>query len=148
MAQEAMAHSTAATLRTTSQGQAAKRQRRIGTGILYIEAILVFSSLKTPSELYMFPPRWFPATPRFENYAEVFAVAPFGRWLLNSVFVAVVATFGAVFSAAITGYSFARFRYPGRDLIFVLTLSTLMLPAEVTLIPLYLLFNKIKWLDT
>lgn len=160
MAQEAMAHSTAATLRTTSQGQAAKRQRRIGTGILYIVAILasilfmlpfawtVFSSLKTPSELYMFPPRWFPATPRFENYAEVFAVAPFGRWLLNSVFVAVVATFGAVFSAAITGYSFARFRYPGRDLIFVLTLSTLMLPAEVTLIPLYLLFNKIKWLDT
>lgn len=131
-----------------------------GRALLYVIAIAasilfmipfvwtIFSSLKTPSELYMFPPKWLPATPRFSNYAEVFDVAPYARWLWNSVFVAVVGTLGSVLSAALVGYSFARFRYPGRDLIFLLTLSTLMLPVEVTLIPLYLLFNKIGWLDT
>jgi ABC-type glycerol-3-phosphate transport system permease component len=137
-----------------------RRQRFAGRALLYLIAIAasilfmipfvwtVFSSLKSPSELYMFPPRWLPATPRFGNYAEVFDVAPFARWLWNSVFVAVVGTLGSVLSAALVGYSFARFRYPGRDLIFILTLSTLMLPIEVTLIPLYLLFNKIGWLDS
>jgi ABC-type glycerol-3-phosphate transport system permease component len=137
-----------------------RRQRLAGRALLYLIAIAasilfmipfvwtVFSSLKSPSELYMFPPRWLPATPRYGNYAEVFDVAPFARWLWNSVFVAVVGTLGSVLSAALVGYSFARFRYPGRDLIFILTLSTLMLPIEVTLIPLYLLFNKIGWLDS
>lgn len=160
MAQDALAQSTAPTLRAPVTMRTAKRQQVIGRTLLYIVAIAasilfmlpfawtVFSSLKTPSELYMFPPRWLPATPRFENYAEVFTISPFGRWLWNSVFVAVLATFGSVLSAAVTGYSFARFRYPGRDLIFLITLSTLMLPSEVTLIPLYLLFNKIRWLDT
>ena len=160
MAQDALAQSTTPTLRTQSTIHTSRQQQVIGRTLLYVIAIAasilfmlpfawtVFSSLKTPSELYMFPPKWLPATPRFENYAEVFAVAPFGRWLWNSVLVAVLATFGSVLSAAVTGYSFARFRYPGRDLIFLLTLSTLMLPAEVTLIPLYLLFNKLKWLDT
>lgn len=160
MAQDALAQSTTPPLRTATALRTSRQQQVVGRTILYIVAIAasilfmipfawtIFSSLKTPSELYMFPPRWLPATPRIENYAEVFAVAPFGRWLWNSVFVAVLATFGSVLSAAVTGYSFARFRYPGRDLIFLLTLSTLMLPTEVTLIPLYLLFNKLKWLDT
>jgi ABC-type glycerol-3-phosphate transport system permease component len=160
MAQDALARSTSPALRLPTRTRTKKRQVFVGRALLYIIAIAasilfmipfawtIFSSLKSPSELYMFPPRWFPATPRFENYAEVFAVAPFGRWLWNSVVVAGLATFGAVLSAAFTGYSFARFRYPGRNLIFLLTLSTLMLPAEVTLIPLYLLFNKIGWLDT
>ncbi len=160
MAQEALTHPTTPLLDRSLTTRTAKRRQVIGRVILYSVAIIasllfmlpfawtVFSSLKSPSELYMFPPRWLPETPRFYNYVEVFEVAPFGRWLWNTVFVAVLATFGAVFSAALTGYSFARFRYPGRDLIFMLTLSTLMLPSEVTLIPLYLLFNKIRWLDS
>jgi ABC-type glycerol-3-phosphate transport system permease component len=82
------------------------------------------------------------------NYAEVFELVPFGSWLWNSTYVALLSTFGSVVSAALVGYSFARFRYPGRDLIFLLTLSTMMLPIEVTLIPLYLLFSKIGWLDS
>jgi len=160
MAQEALAQSAAPARGAAARTRNAKRPLRFGRVVLYLVAIVasvlfmipfvwtVFSSLKSPSELYMFPPRWLPETARFENYAEVFAISPFARWLWNSVFVAGLATFGAVFSAAVTGYSFARFRYPGRDLIFMLTLSTLMLPTEVTLIPLYLLFNKLKWLDT
>lgn len=160
MAQEAIARSSAPVLRKPLTASGAKRQQLLGRTLLYGLAIAasllfmlpfvwtVFSSLKTPSELYTFPPRWLPATPQFGNYAQVFDVSPFSRWLWNSVIVAGLATFGAVLSAAVTGYSFARFRYPGRDLIFILTLGTLMLPAEVTLIPLYLLFNKAGWLDT
>ena len=155
-----MVQSTASTRHIPATARSAKRQKWIGRTILYLVAILssllfmlpfawtVFSSLKTPSELYIFPPSWLPNTPQFGNYAEVFTVAPFGLWLWNSVIVAGLSTFGAVFSAAITGYSFARFRYPGRNFIFLITLSTMMLPAEVTLIPLYLLFNKIGWLDS
>ncbi|MCX6048584.1 MAG: carbohydrate ABC transporter permease [Chloroflexi bacterium] len=160
MAQEVMTRSTTPALRKPLTDSGARRQQLLGRTLLYTIAIVasilfmmpfawtVFSSLKSPSELYMFPPSWLPTTPRFANYAEVFDVSPFGRWLWNSVIVAGLATFGAVLSAALTGYSFARFRYPGRDLIFLLTLGTLMLPAEVTLIPLYLLFNKAGWLDS
>jgi ABC-type glycerol-3-phosphate transport system permease component len=140
--------------------RSARRQRLLGRTLLYVAAVLasvifmtpfawtLFSSLKTPSELYIFPPKWLPATPQWQNYAEVFEVSPYGLWLSNSLFVSVLSTFGAVLSAALVGYSFARFRYPGRDLIFLLTLSTIMLPVEVTLIPLYLLFSKIGWLDS
>jgi ABC-type glycerol-3-phosphate transport system permease component len=159
MAQEAIARSSTPAL-TLSSRSGARRQQLAGRILLYVVAIsasilfmipfawTVFSSLKTPGELYMYPPSWLPKTAQFVNYQEVFDVAPFGRWLWNSVFVAVLATFGAVFTAALVGYSFARFRYPGRDVIFLLSLSTLMLPNEVTLIPLYLLFNKLGWLDS
>jgi len=160
MAQETLTRTATPAVNRSQRASKAKRQQIISRTILYVVAIsssflfmlpfawTVFSSLKSPSELYMFPPRLFPETLRFSNYVEVFEVAPFGRWLWNTVFVAVISTFGSVFSAALTGYSFARFRYPGRDALFMLTLSTMMLPSEVTLIPLYLLFNKIGWLDT
>lgn len=132
----------------------------LGRGILYILALggsaifmfpfvwTILSSLKTGSELFLFPPTWFPAVPQPQNYAKVFEIVPWGLWMWNSTYVAAVSTIGAVLSAAMVGYSFARFRYPGRDIIFIITLSTMMLPVEVTLIPLYLLFSKIGWMDT
>lgn len=135
-------------------------QRLLGRGVLYLIAIVssilfmipfawtIFSSLKTPSELFLYPPTWLPANPQPQNYAEVFNRVTFGLWLWNSFYVALISTIGAVFSAALVGYSFARFRYPGRNLLFIITLSTMMLPIEVTLIPLYLLFAKIGWLDS
>jgi multiple sugar transport system permease protein len=107
------------------------------------------SSGKEASELYRVPPTVWPATPRFvENYQEIWRLVPLGRWLLNTAIVAVLALIGSVLSASIVAYSFARFRYPGRDLLFFVTLSTLMLPVEVTLIPQYLLFKNLGWLDT
>lgn len=108
----------------------------------------ISSSLKHPAELYVFPPTWLPTTPQWSNYARVWLEAPFARWLWNSFFVTVLAVLGTVISASLVGYSFARFRYPFRETIFLLTLATLMLPVEVTLIPTYLLFNKIGWLNT
>ncbi len=122
----------------------------IGAGIIFMIPFVwtILSSLKTSSELFLYPPTWLPATPQPQNYAEVFNLVPFAMWTGNTMIVALISTFGAVLSAAIVGYAFARFRFPGRDLLFMITLSTMMLPVEVTLIPLYLLFSKIRWLDS
>jgi multiple sugar transport system permease protein len=140
--------------------RSAKTKRRLGRLLLYVIVIssssifmlpfvyTVLSSLKTASELFMYPPSWIPASPQPENYVEVFRRVPFGGWLWNSLQVALISTLGAVLSAAVVGYAFARFRFPGRDLLFIITLSTMMLPVEVTLIPLYLMFSRLKWLDT
>jgi ABC-type glycerol-3-phosphate transport system permease component len=107
------------------------------------------SSGKAVSELYQIPPSLWPISPRFvENYVEIWTRVPFGRWLWNTLFVTVVSLIGTVISASLVGYSFARFRYPGRDILFLITLGTLMLPVEVTLIPQYLLFKNLGWLDT
>lgn len=109
----------------------------------------VMSSGKTIAELYRYPPTFFPEAPQFiENYTEVWTTVPFGRWLLNSVWVTVWALVGGTISSVIVAYGFSRFRFPGREAFFFVTLSTMMLPVEVTLIPTYLLFKQFDWIDT
>jgi len=106
------------------------------------------TSLKDPSELFIFPPLWLPATPIFDNYLEVFRQVPFGLWYFNSLVVVILSTVGVLLTATLVSYSFARFRWPGRDVVFAITLGTMMLPGEVTLIPKYILFKDIGWLNT
>lgn len=107
------------------------------------------SSGKDPSELYRLPPTLWPQSPQWvQNYQMVWQLIPFGQWLVNTTFVTAVDLLGTVLSASLVAYSFARFRFPGRDLLFLLCLSTLMLPTEVTLIPQYLLFKNLGWIDT
>ena len=108
----------------------------------------VSSSLKDAGEIYIRPPRWIPESPRFINYVEVWDVVPFGRFLYNSLLVTILSMIGQVASATAVAYGFARFRFPGRGLLFGLALATLMLPREVTIIPLYLMFREIGWIDT
>jgi ABC-type glycerol-3-phosphate transport system permease component len=107
------------------------------------------SSGKDPAELYRMPPTVWPQTPLWvQNYETVWQMIPFGQWLVNTAFVTAVDLVGTIISASLVAYSFARFRFPGRDLLFLLCLSTLMLPTEVTLIPQYLLFKNLGWIDT
>ena len=143
-----------------SRSLAARRARMIGRTVLYAIAIItavgfmvpfvwaVFSSFKSPGDLTSYPPRLFPRIWHPENYRTVFERVPYARWAWNTLFISVVATFGAVLSSSMVGFSFARFRYPARDIIFMITLSTMMLPGEVTLIPLYIVYAKMKWLDS
>ncbi len=91
----------------------------------------------------IFPSRWVP-----QNYVDVWTTKLFGVWTQNSVFIAVLATIGTVLTAALSGYSFARFRYPGRGVLFGLTIATLMLPDIVTLVPRFILFWELGWLNT
>ena len=108
----------------------------------------VTSSLKTPQEMQVFPPSILPAVPQWGNYAELWTTQPIARWILNSLIVVGVTVPGAIVSGSLVAYSFARFDYPGRGFFFALLLSTLMLPFEVTLIPQYLLFHQLGWIDT
>lgn len=108
----------------------------------------LMTSLKRPAELFRFPPLWIPARPQFQNYVDVFNKVPLARWFINSIVVVALATSGTVISATLVAYSFARFRWHGRDLIFAITLATMMLPAEITLIPQYLLFKYLGWLNS
>lgn len=132
----------------------------VGTVVFYASALalsIVFvfpffwaisSSLKTIGEINTFPPPLLPAVPQFGNYAEVFAREPYGLWIQNSLIVVVMSTIGALLSSSLVAYSFARFRYRGRDTLFLVTLGTLMLPAQVTLIPQFILFHAFGWVNT
>ena len=106
------------------------------------------SSLKTGPETQLVPATLLPAVPQWGNYATVWTTQPVARWILNSLIVIGLAVPGAVLSGVIVAYSFARFDYPGRGFLFMLVMSTLMLPYEVTLIPQYLLFYQLKMVDT
>jgi multiple sugar transport system permease protein len=107
-----------------------------------------FGSFKGPIEVMQYPPTLFPTIWHPLNYVEVFQQAPFGRWLFNTVELVVLNVAGSVMSASLVGYAFSRFRWPGRDIVFLLAMGTLMLPREVTTIPTYVLFSRIGWLDT
>jgi multiple sugar transport system permease protein len=108
----------------------------------------LMSSLKTPQEMSTFPPTWIPENPQWQNYATVLDTVPFLVWAKNSLMVVVLSGTGTVLSGALVAYSFARFRFRGRDFIFLVTLATLMLPAQVTLIPQFVLFHKLGWINT
>ncbi|HHX45481.1 MAG TPA: carbohydrate ABC transporter permease [Chloroflexi bacterium] len=123
--------------------------------VFFLGAVFMFpffwtisSSLKATHELYLWPPPILPETPIWDNYAEVFRLFPFGTWVINTIMVCFLATTGSVLSATVVAYSFARFRYPGRDLLFMITLGTMMIPTEVTLIPQFLIFKELDWLNT
>jgi ABC-type glycerol-3-phosphate transport system permease component len=110
----------------------------------------LMSSLKTPGEMILFPPRWVPAIPQWLNYVEVFGISrhPVSIWVYNSTFIVVLGTLGTLITASLVAYSFARFEYRGRDILFMITLATIMLPAEVTLIPQFVLFYNLGWINT
>jgi multiple sugar transport system permease protein len=105
-------------------------------------------SLKQIKELFQFPPLLFPEVPQWENYATVWTRVPFGTWVINTFIVALSSVIGTLMTSSLVAYSFARYRYPGRDAFFMVTLSTMMLPAEVTIIPQYLGFRELGMLDT
>lgn len=108
----------------------------------------ISSSLKPIQEIYLFPPTLWPENIRWQNYADVFTIAPFGRFILNTVIVTGFAMFGQILSASAVAFGFTRFRFPGRDMLFFIVLSTMMLPWQVTIVPTFLLFRYLGWINT
>lgn len=106
------------------------------------------SSLKSYGEIYRYPPTLLPRTPVWVNYELIFTKVPFLRFIYNSLVISLLTVLGATASSALVGYAFSRFRWPGRDIFFMICLATMMLPVEVTLIPTYIVFSKLKWIDT
>lgn len=119
-------------------------------GVLFILPFLwmVSTSLKPDSSLFDLPPKWIPTQFLWSNYPKALGTIPFARYSLNSVFIAITTTAGTVFSSALVGYSFARLRWRGKGFFFVILLSTMMIPSQVTLIPLYMTYVKLRWINT
>jgi ABC-type glycerol-3-phosphate transport system permease component len=111
-------------------------------------AWMVLTSLKSFEEVTASPPVWLPTDPRWGNYAEALTTFDFSRYLFNSLFVCAVTIAGTLVSCTLAAYAFACLRAPGRDVIFGVLLSTLMLPAQVTIIPLFKLFASVGWVNT
>lgn len=128
----------------------------VGTGILIAGAIammiplawMLSSSLKHEGEVFIIPVRWIPSEIKWSNYPEAIVFVPYTRYYLNSVQVTLLSVVGAVITASSVAYAFARLRAPGRDVLFLVVLATMMLPGEVTLVPTYLLFRAFGALDT
>jgi multiple sugar transport system permease protein len=109
---------------------------------------MVSSSLKPLDEINAFPIIWVPSRWVWENYSTLFQTVPFLRFFANSCFVAGTSTIGTTFSSALVGFSFARLRFPGRNLLFLIAVSTLIVPNWLTLIPQFVMFKDLGWLDT
>jgi multiple sugar transport system permease protein len=109
---------------------------------------MVVTSLKSVPEVFSLPPVWWPAELRWSNYPEALEYFPFLRYVGNTLQIAVPVSIGTTLSSALVAYGFARLRWPGRDKVFYLVLATLMIPNWVTLVPLYLLFDDLGWVNT
>jgi len=109
---------------------------------------MVMSSFKSANEIFAFPPKLLPTTWRWQNFADTFAYQPFARHYFNSLYIAILVTVGTIFIAAMSGYSFARIRFRGNGFLFVLLLSSLMMPIEVTIIPNFFLMKYFNMIDT
>lgn len=119
-------------------------------GLLYLYPLLwaVSASLKPLDEIYAVPPTLRIAEPQWENYPNALMKLPFHKFFLNTLLIAAPSVIGTIFSSALAGYAFARLKWKGRDVCFVLMLTTMMLPVQVLLIPKYLLFQALGWIDT
>lgn len=148
---------TATVTRRSRAGLAAPRWLRFGSEfLLLVGAILmimpflwmVSSALKSPAELLAWPPNLIPDSLTLQNFREVFNSAPFGRWLLNSLMLAVASTLMILATSAVAGYIFAKFTFPGRGALFLVILATAIVPFEVYMIPLYLTARDLNLINT
>lgn len=119
-------------------------------GIVFLIPVLwmLSLSLQTFQETLQSPLVLLPHVPQWGNYITAFKIAPLLLYVQNTLIITVSVVIGMTISAALCAYGFARLRFPGRDLIFAIVLSTLMLPAAVTLIPLYTIFRDLNWINT
>jgi multiple sugar transport system permease protein len=117
--------------------------------ILFPLGWMISTSLKTRIESIQIPPTVFPDVPQWNNYYEALVrIAPFGRYFYNTMFYALSVMFAELLSCSFIAYGFARLRAPGKNYLFLLVLATMMMPGWVTLIPQYILFSKIHWLNS
>lgn len=106
---------------------------------------MITTSFKAEAEVTAIPIHWIPHQFQPQNYPEAFAAAPFGLYFFNSMVVAIVVVLCTLFFSALAGYGFAKFHFPGKQLCFILVLSTLMIPFQILLIPLYILVHRLGW---
>lgn len=154
---------TTTTTDTTFQQQAVRRVRGIDVFwriALYFALVvlslaflmpalwMISTSLKDTAQTYTVPPIWIPWPMRFENYPEAMTAQPFGLFFVNTIRYALLSGIGAVLSASMVAYGFSRIPWKGRELVFFIALATMMVPFQVRMIPLYITFRNLHWLNS
>ena len=109
---------------------------------------MIITALKTQGDILRYPPSLWPNPVTFENFPRAFNALPFGRFYFNSFVIVIINTIGTILSSSLIGYGFARYQVPGSNIIFGVLLATLALPDEIFLIPVFLLFKRLGWLNT
>jgi multiple sugar transport system permease protein len=121
----------------------------VGVAVVMIPFLwMISTSLKDQSDLFVFPPEWIPNPIRWNNYPDAWNALPFDRFLINTLFTTILAMVAEIASAAIVAYGFARFRFPGRNVLFIILLATMMLPGILTLIPKFIMWRELGRIDT
>lgn len=109
---------------------------------------LVATSFKIDSQILVFPPIWIPHPFTIQQYVKGLNYIPFLRYLANTAIYCGFSVFGTILSSSLVAYSLSRIRWPGRNIFFAIVVATLMVPSQVTLIPLFLVFKNLGWIDT
>ena len=109
---------------------------------------MISTSLKDEGSVFVFPPSWIPHPAVWSNYSDAMTVLPFAIFFRNTLITTLVPIVGVLLSCSLAAYSFSRLRWPGRDICFLLVLATMMLPHQVTMIPQFILFRTLGWIDT
>ncbi|MFK3938568.1 carbohydrate ABC transporter permease [Alkalihalobacillus sp. NPDC078783] len=109
---------------------------------------MVSTSLKPLTQVFSFPPEFIPRPVQWENYVESTKYIPFWKYTFNTAVITILSTIGVIISCPLVAYSFAKLKWRGRNVLFVITIGVMMIPAQVTMIPLFLLFNQLGWVGT
>ena len=123
----------------------------IGTGALTMLLPFIWmisSSLMTQAEMFYFPPKWIPKVLRWDNYVKTIQTMPFIRFTINTIIISVTSTFGMLLVCSISAYTFARMRFPGKPIIFGVLMTTMMIPNQVTMIPVFLIMRWLGWVNS
>ncbi|MFD2080570.1 multiple sugar transport system permease protein [Actinopolymorpha cephalotaxi] len=119
-------------------------------GVLMVAPLvwMVSTSLTEPVEAFQLPPRWLPVPFSLQSFTDMAGLMPIGRMALNSLVVAVISVGGSLFTASLAAYSFSRIQFRGRNQVFLLLLSALMVPGQLTIIPIFILMRRLELVDT
>lgn len=128
----------------------------IAVGVLMFGAVLMIApflwiaqaAFGTSAAIYRLPPTWFPSSPTLENFHNVFEQVHFERFMLNSLIVAGSITIGQLLTCSTAAYAFARLRFPGKNTLFLVLISSLMIPLQVTIVPLFILMRQLNLYNT
>jgi multiple sugar transport system permease protein len=133
-----------------------KRKTFLSYGMLIVVGLffifpflwLIDTSLKSDAQIFKFPPEWIPKPILFSNYTKALTAIPFMHYVGNTSKIVIFAVLGNVISAPVIGYAFSKLHWRGRDKIFILVLATMMLPFQITMIPLYSVYVKVGWINS
>jgi multiple sugar transport system permease protein len=109
---------------------------------------MVSTSLKYPPQIHTYPPTWIPNPIAWSNYPNAVKYMPFLRYIRNTLYYCVFTVIGVTLSSTLVAYSLSRLNWPGKNILFIITLAVMMLPGQVTVIPIYIFFHRLGWINT